>query len=80
MFTQTFFNGVNINSTAVQSMHVDAINGSATVQYMDGSVYHYLNVSRRAIIKFIIDDARSLGKFVNNVCQAARTKAECLVF
>ena len=80
MFSQTFINGLNINSTCVDSMHVDALNGSATVQYHDGTVYHYLNVSRRAIIKFLMDDARSLGKFVNNVCQASRTKCTSIVF
>ena len=34
----------------------------------------YTNVSRRAIIKFIMDDARSLGKFVNNVLLSNRVQ------
>ena len=56
-----------VNSTACDSILVDAIAGTASVLYKDGSLYSYKNVSRRAIVKFITDDARSLGKFVNNV-------------
>ena len=56
-----------VNSTACDSIHVDAINGTASVLYKDGGIYNYTNVSRRAIIKFILDDARSMGKFINNV-------------
>ena len=62
----------HINSTAADSVHVDAITGTASVLYKDGSIYRYTNVSRRAIMKFIIDDARSLGKFINNVLKADR--------
>ena len=51
----------HINSTCADSVHVDAITGTASVLYKDGSIYRYENVSRRAIIKFIMDDARSLG-------------------
>ena len=61
-----------INSTACDSVHVDAITGTASVLYKDGSIYRYTNVSRRAIIKFILDDARSLGKFVNVVLKQQR--------
>jgi len=64
-----------INSTAADSVHVDAISGTASVLYKDGSIYRYTNVSRRAIIKFILDDARSLGKFINNVLKAERVDA-----
>ena len=55
-----------IASTAAQSIKVSALRGTATVMFMTRS-YHYTNVSRRAIVLFIFDDARSLGKFVNNV-------------
>ena len=61
-----------INSTACDSVHVDAITGTASVLYKDGSIYSYTNVSRRAIIKFILDPARSLGKFVNVVLKQPR--------
>ena len=43
------------------------LRGKVTVAFSNGGVYDYTNVSRRACIKFVIDDARSLGKFVNNV-------------
>jgi len=61
-----------VNSTAADLIHVDAINGTAYVVYKDGGRYLYKNVSRRAIIKFIMDDARSFGKFVNNVLKQQR--------
>ena len=64
-----------VASTAADSVHVDAITGTASVLYKDGSIYRYNNVSRRAIIKFILDDARSLGKFINNVLKAQRVDA-----
>ena len=65
--TTSFINGVNINSTACDSITLNPLKGVAYVQFNDGSFYRYANVSRRAIIKFLIDDARSLGKFINNV-------------
>ena len=61
-----------VNSTACDSMHLDALNGTVSVLYKDSSMYTYTNVSRRAIIKFIIDDARSMGKFINNVLKQQR--------
>ena len=67
-FQSVFTNCDNyVNSTACDSVYVDAIYGTASVLYKNGDIYRYTNVSRRAIIKFIMDDARSLGKFVNNV-------------
>ena len=49
----------------------DAIAGTVTVLFKSGAVYRYDNVRRRAIVKFNIDNAaRSLGKFINNVCKA----------
>ena len=63
-----------VASTCADSVHVDAITGTASVLFNDGSIYRYTNVSRRAIIKFIMDDARSLGKFINNVLHTNRTK------
>lgn len=48
--------------------------GVVTVWYSDDTNYRYTNVSRRAIFKFIIDDARSLGKFVNNVLKCNEVK------
>ena len=61
-----------VASTCADMVHVDAINGTAQVMFKDGSVYQYTNVSRRAIVLFINDKARSFGKFVNNVLSAQR--------
>ena len=75
-FQSVFTNCSNyVNSTAADSVYVDAINGSATVLYKDGSMYRYTNVSRRAIVKFMLDDARSIGKFINNVLKQPRVAA-----
>ena len=68
----------NIRSTCVNVLRVSLLNGTATAQLKDGAVYHYTNVSRRAIAQFLMDDARSLGKFFNYVCQAARTKCTAI--
>jgi hypothetical protein len=77
-FYQSIFTNCDnyINSTAADSVHVDAITGTASVLYKDGSIYRYENVSRRAIIKFILDPARSLGKFINVVLKQSRVDAE----
>ena len=86
MFNQTFtrsytFNGTQqLNSTAVEYMNVDALRGMVTVMYRNsGNVYQYTNVSKRACLKFLLDNAgRSMGKFINNACQASRTKCVAL--
>ena len=65
-----------VPSTCADSVHVDVITGTASVLFNDGNIYRYTNVSRRAIIKFIIDDAKSLGKFVNNVLLTNRVRCE----
>ena len=77
-FYQSIFTCTNnyINSTAADSVHVDAITGTASVLYKDGSIYRYTNESRRAIVKFIMDDARSLGKFINVVLKQQRVAAK----
>ena len=73
MFKETFFgNGININSTAVRSMLVNPLRGTASVCFHDHNMYVYTNVSRRACLKFVMDPARSLGKFVNNVLKQQR--------
>ena len=77
MFNASFIAGLNINSTAADAIKVDALRGVATVMYNDGGVYEYTNVSRRAIMKFIMDDARSLGKFINNVLKQERVSIVC---
>ena len=65
-----------VPSTSVTSMQVDLMRGTASVMFSsdddNAGIYQYKNVSRRAILKFIMDDARSLGKFVNNVLKQER--------
>ena len=56
-----------VNSTVVDAINTDALTGSVVVLFEGGSLYRYTNVSRRAIIKFNIDNARSMGKFLNTV-------------
>ena len=75
MLQASFIAGLDINSTACDVLYVDALTGTAAVLYTDGSYYKYTNVSRRAIIKFLMDDARSLGKFINNVLKQQRVSA-----
>ncbi len=78
MFNQFFIDGRDINSTCADGVHVDALSGTAVVVFKDGREYRYENVSRRAIIKFIMDDARSLGKFINNVLMQERVQVLAL--
>ena len=84
-FFQSIFTNSNnyIASTACDSVHVDALTGTARVMFKDqGSIrpqiYDYKNVSRRAIMKFIADDARSMGKFVNNVLTQPRVQVSTI--
>ena len=80
MFTKFYVNGSNINSTCVQSMLVKPLERNVSVRMQDGSFYTYSNVSMRACLKFIMDEAGSLGKFLNNVLKQQRVKCDCLVF
>ena len=83
-FFQSMFTNTDnyINSTACDSIHVDAINGTARVMFKDTGkqvqIYDYKNVSRRAIINFMRDDARSMGKFVNNVLTQPRVQVSTI--
>ena len=63
-----------VSSTAITSVHLDVITGTVAVLYNNDLMYRYTNVSRRAILKFILDDARSLGRFVNTYCKADTVK------
>ena len=60
------------NSSAVEHIATNPITGYVDVVFNNGLRYEYDNVSRRAIIKFILDDARSLGKFINVVLKQSR--------
>ena len=79
-FFQSLFTNTTsyVPSTAITSMCVDPVRGTATVMYSkddcNAGIYKYTNVSRRDIIKFMIDKSKSLGKFVNNVLLTDRVK------
>ena len=61
-FFQSIFTNCDnyVSSTSVTSIHLDVITGTVAVLYNNDLMYRYTNVSRRAILKFILDDARSL--------------------
>ena len=75
-FFQSIFTNCDnyVSSTAITSVHLDVITGTVAVLYNNDLMYRYTNVSRRAILKFILDDARSLGRFVNTYCKADGVK------
>ena len=74
-YQSIFSNCANyVSSTAITSVHLDVITGTVAVLYNNDLMYRYTNVSRRAILKFILDDARSLGRFVNTYCKADGVK------
>ena len=60
------------SSSCADAITVDPINGTAAVLYKNGSVYSYKNVSRRAIVNFMINECASLGFFVNNILRDSR--------
>ena len=73
-FFQSIFTNTDICRAPAGALQIS--NGTASVLYKDGSIYRYTNVSRRAIIKFMLDDARSLGKFINVVLKQQRVAGE----
>ena len=75
-FFQSIFTNCDnyVSSSAITSVHLDVITGTVAVLYNNDLMYRYTNVSRRAILKFILDDARSLGRFVNTYCKADGVK------
>ena len=73
-FTQSYgvIGATQLNSTVGEYINLAPLKRQVTVLYKNGSVYTYYNVSMRAILKFIMDDARSIGKFINNVLMQPR--------
>jgi hypothetical protein len=55
-------------SAAVQFLHVDLLRGVATVEFKNGHMYEYKNVSRRAIASLMANPNMSLGFWVNANC------------
>ena len=68
-FTKTVFNR---SSDCARAISVDALNGTAAVFFNNGTAYEYKNVSRRAIVNFMINECASLGFFVNNILRDSR--------
>ena len=59
MFKETFFgNGININSTAVRSMLVNPLRGTASVMFHDHNMYVYTNVAP-CLPEVVMDPARA---------------------
>ena len=56
------------SSSCVKKLHVDALAGTALVEFKDTGHYEYENVSRRAIINVLFNPEISLGFWVNNNC------------
>jgi len=54
------------SSDAIFCISTDLINGVVDVMFNNGSVYHYTNVSRRAIANLQMQPNMSLGFWVNN--------------
>ncbi len=45
---------------------VDVLNASCIVSFVSGNVYSYENVSRRALVKLLLQDNISLGRWIND--------------
>ena len=53
------------SSSAVKSISVNPILGTANVVYANGCAYDYTNVSRRAILNLMANPNMSLGFWIN---------------
>ena len=75
-FFQSVFQGCDnyVSSTSITSVHVDVMTGTVAVLYNNDEMYRYTGVSRKAILTFILDKSRSLGRFVNTYCKANDVK------
>ena len=64
------------SSSAVRNMEVSLLRGTATVEFTNGRVYKYTNVSRRAIANLLMNPNLSLGFWVRENCvwYGARTQ------
>ena len=53
-------------SDCADSIVVDVLAGTCRVDYLNGRIYDYTNVSRRALFSLLNDESVSLGFFVRN--------------
>lgn len=79
MFTRIPFR----TSKCVEVMYVDLIRGVVEVAYLNGSIYQYTCVSRRAILSLMCNPCMSLGLWVNHNLLSCDTKTklhgECVI-
>ena len=67
------------NSSFIEHISTDLIEGRVSVLLKNGACYRYTNVSRRAIANFNIQDNMSIGFWFNANCvQPERVKCEKL--
>ena len=65
----------NRTSSCVNFINVNPITAYVVVGYKNGSIAHYENVSRRAILNLMMNQNISLGFWVNDVLLPYDTKA-----
>ncbi|MBI52097.1 MAG: hypothetical protein CL779_02635 [Chloroflexi bacterium] len=64
-------------STAVKRVECNPFRGTVVVIFSDDTRYKYTNVSRRAITHLMMNDALSLGFWVNKNLLAYASKSVC---
>ncbi len=72
----TFINAINVGtkgaklvrraSSSANWIIADVLGGTCIVQYANGRIYEYTNVSRRALFSLINNENVSLELFINN--------------
>lgn len=66
----------NRSSSCVEFINANPFTGYVVVGFKNGSIAHYENVSRRAILNLMINQNISLGFWVNDVLLPYDTKAQ----
>jgi len=77
MFNKFFNNQVirHGHSDCADYIIANVKDATAVVYYKNGGVYKYQNVSRRALIKLIMQPNISLGRWINDALLAFNSKA-----
>ena len=63
------------SSSCVNFINVNPFTAYVVVGFKNGSITHYENVSRRAILNLMMNENMSLGFWVNDVLLSYDTKA-----
>ena len=74
VYTITFMQPKARTSTCVKSIDVSPLTGTAIVEFLTGTRYEYVNVSRKAIANLLAQPNMSLGFWVNANCKAKGVK------